>query len=91
MKLFNFGILTLFLEETTLFPIFSDVLTDSFHNLLLIVKFNLAFADSLVNLSEASWNDIASMTGQFKQTNHDGNRNEYIFKSGMTRLNRLNE
>ena len=41
--------------------------------ILIFVKFNLAFADSLVNLSEASWNDIDSMTGQFKQTNHDGN------------------
>ena len=39
----------------------------------IFLKFNFAFADSLVNLSEANWNDIDSMTGQFKQTNHDGN------------------
>ena len=47
-----------------------------FFSLLLIfifIKFNFVFADSLVNLSEASWNNIDSMTGQFKQTNHDGN------------------
>ena len=47
-----------------------------FISLLLIfifIKFNFVFADSLVNLSEASWNDIDSMTGQFKQTDHDGN------------------
>ena len=40
---------------------------------LILLKFNFAFAESLVNLSEASWNDIDSMTGQFKQTDHDGN------------------
>ena len=39
----------------------------------IFLKFNFAFADSLVNLSEANWNNIDSMTGQFKQTNHDGN------------------
>jgi outer membrane lipoprotein-sorting protein len=39
----------------------------------IFLKFNFVFADSLVNLSEANWNDIDSMTGQFKQTNHDGN------------------
>jgi outer membrane lipoprotein-sorting protein len=39
----------------------------------IFLKVNLIFADSLVNLSEANWNDIDSMTGQFKQTNHDGN------------------
>ena len=39
----------------------------------IFLKFNFAFADSLINLSEANWNDIDSMTGQFKQTNHDGN------------------
>ena len=39
----------------------------------IFLKFNFAFANSLVNLSEANWNDIDSMTGQFKQTNHDGN------------------
>ena len=47
-----------------------------FFSLLLIfifIKFNFVFADSLVNLSEASWNDIDSMTGQFKQIDHDGN------------------
>ena len=47
-----------------------------FFSLLLIfifIKINFVFADSLVNLSEASWNNIDSMTGQFKQTNHDGN------------------
>jgi len=47
-----------------------------FFSLLLIfifLKFNFAFADSLLNLSEENWNDIDSMTGQFKQTNHDGN------------------
>ena len=37
------------------------------------LKFNFAFADPLVNLSVANWNDVNSMTGQFKQTNHDGN------------------
>ena len=41
--------------------------------ILIFLKFNFAFSDSLVNLSEANWNDIDSMTGQFKQTNHDGN------------------
>ena len=41
--------------------------------ILIFLKFNFAFAESLVNLSEASWNDIDSMTGQFKQTDHDGN------------------
>jgi outer membrane lipoprotein-sorting protein len=41
--------------------------------ILIFLKFNFSFADSLVNLSEANWNDIDSMTGQFKQTNHDGN------------------
>ena len=39
----------------------------------IFLKVNLIFADSLLNLSEANWNDIESMTGQFKQTNHDGN------------------
>jgi len=39
----------------------------------IFLKVNLIFADSLVNLSEANWNNIDSMTGQFKQTNHDGN------------------
>ena len=39
----------------------------------LFLKVNFAFTDSLVNLLEANWNDIDSMTGQFKQTNHDGN------------------
>jgi len=39
----------------------------------IFLKFNFAFAESLVNLSEANWNNIDSMTGQFKQTNHDGN------------------
>ncbi len=39
----------------------------------IFLKFNFVFADSLVNLSEANWNDIDTMTGQFKQTNHDGN------------------
>ena len=38
----------------------------------IFLKFNYVFADSLVNLSEANWNDINTMTGQFKQTNHDG-------------------
>ena len=41
--------------------------------ILIFLKFNFAFADSLLNLSEANWNDIDSMTGQFKQTDHDGN------------------
>ena len=41
--------------------------------ILIFLKLNFSFADSLVNLSEANWNDIESMTGQFKQTNHDGN------------------
>ena len=41
--------------------------------ILVFLKFNFASAESLVNLSEASWNDIDSMTGQFKQTDHDGN------------------
>ena len=41
--------------------------------ILIFLKFNFAFTESLVNLSEASWNDIDSMTGQFKQTDHDGN------------------
>ena len=41
--------------------------------ILIFLKLNFAFADSLVNLSEANWNGIDSMTGQFKQTNHDGN------------------
>ena len=41
--------------------------------ILIFLKFNFVFAESLVNLSEASWNDIDSMTGQFKQTDHDGN------------------
>ena len=39
----------------------------------LFLKVNFAYTDSLVNLLEANWNDIDSMTGQFKQTNHDGN------------------
>ena len=39
----------------------------------IFLKFNFAFADSFINLSEANWNDIDSMTGQFKQTNNDGN------------------
>ena len=41
--------------------------------ILIFLKFNFVFADTLVNLSESNWNDIDSMTGQFKQTNHDGN------------------
>jgi outer membrane lipoprotein-sorting protein len=41
--------------------------------ILIFLKFNFAFAESLVNLSEANWNDIDSMIGQFKQTDHDGN------------------
>ena len=41
--------------------------------ILIFLKLNFSFADSLVYLSEANWNDIESMTGQFKQTNHDGN------------------
>ena len=41
--------------------------------ILIFLKFNFTFAESLVNLSEANWNDIDSMTGQFKQTDHDGN------------------
>jgi len=41
--------------------------------ILIFLKFNFAFANSLVNLSEENWNNIYSMTGQFKQTNHDGN------------------
>ena len=41
--------------------------------IFIFLKFNFAFAESLVNLSEANWNDIDSMTGQFKQTDHDGN------------------
>ena len=41
--------------------------------ILVFLKLNFSFADPLVNLSEANWNDIESMTGQFKQTNHDGN------------------
>ena len=40
--------------------------------ILIFLKFNSTFADSLVNLSEANWNDIDSMTGQFKQTDNDG-------------------
>lgn len=47
-----------------------------FFSLLFIcifLKFNFVVAESLVNLSEANWNDISSMTGQFKQTDHDGN------------------
>jgi len=39
----------------------------------IFLKFNFAFAESLVNLSEVNWNDIDSMTGQFKQTDQDGN------------------
>ena len=39
----------------------------------MFLKFNFAFAESLVNLSEANWNNIDSMIGQFKQTDHDGN------------------
>ena len=45
----------------------------SFLFFFIFLKFNFAFAESLVNLSEANWNNIDSMTGQFKQTNHDGN------------------
>ena len=41
--------------------------------ILMFLKFNFVYSDSLVNLSEANWNDIDSMTGQFKQTDHDGN------------------
>ena len=41
--------------------------------ILIFLKYNFAFADSLLNLSEANWNDVDSMTGQFKQTDHDGN------------------
>ena len=41
--------------------------------ILIFLKSNFVFADSLVNLSEKSWNDIDSMSGQFKQTNNDGN------------------
>ena len=41
--------------------------------ILMFLKFNFAFAESLVNLSEANWNNIDSMIGQFKQTDHDGN------------------
>ena len=41
--------------------------------ILIFLKFNFASAKSLVSLSEANWNDIDSMTGQFKQTDHDGN------------------
>ena len=39
----------------------------------MFLNFNFVFAEPLVNLSETNWNDINSMTGQFKQTNHDGN------------------
>ncbi|MFL2899166.1 MAG: LolA family protein [Candidatus Pelagibacterales bacterium] len=39
---------------------------------LIFFKFNFVFADSLLNLSETSWNNINSMTGQFKQTDNDG-------------------
>ena len=45
----------------------------SFIFILIFLKFNFLFADSLVNLSEVSWNDINSMTGQFKQIDNDGN------------------
>ena len=49
-------------------------MTKFFSLLLFLVffKFNFLSADPLVNLSEASWNNINSMTGQFKQTNNDG-------------------
>ena len=39
----------------------------------IFLNFNFIFAEPLVNLSETNWNDINSMTGQFKQTYHDGN------------------
>ena len=45
----------------------------SFIFILIFLKFNFVIADSLVNLSEAIWNDINSMTGQFKQIDNDGN------------------
>ena len=45
----------------------------SFFFILIFLKFNFAFADPLINLSEKNWNSINSMEGQFKQIDSDGN------------------
>ena len=39
---------------------------------LILFNLNFSFANSIINLTEDNWNNIKSMTGQFKQTNHDG-------------------
>jgi outer membrane lipoprotein-sorting protein len=45
----------------------------SFLFILIFLKFNFVFAEPLLNLIETSWNDVDSMTGQFKQIDNDGN------------------
>ena len=40
---------------------------------LIFLNLNFVYAESLIDLSEESWNNIDSMTGQFKQTDSDGN------------------
>ena len=44
----------------------------SFLFILIFLKFSFVSADSLVNLSEKTWNNINSMKGQFKQIDSDG-------------------
>tara|TARA_X000000368_G_scaffold410174_1_gene393241 strand:- start:3318 stop:3941 length:624 start_codon:yes stop_codon:yes gene_type:complete len=45
----------------------------SFLFILSFLKLSFVFADPLMNLTEKTWNGINSMTGQFKQTDNDGN------------------
>ncbi len=45
----------------------------SFLFILIFLKLNFAFSESLITSIEKYWNDINSMTGQFKQIDSDGN------------------
>ena len=45
----------------------------SFLFILIFFKLNFAFSESLITSIEKYWNDINSMTGQFKQIDSDGN------------------
>ena len=44
----------------------------SFLFILIFLKLNFAFSESLITSIEKYWNDINSMTGQFKQIDNDG-------------------
>ena len=44
----------------------------SFLFVLILFKLNFAFSESLVISAEKNWNDIKSITGQFKQIDIDG-------------------